>query len=377
MTAVPAALCIDPNRLEIMMKTTVTTLLCALPLLDLHPGEDRLAFQPEEGLSLTKTITAQTTMEIMDLSIIADGQDVGEAMGDFTIEIRTDQEYEITDEYLGVADGRPTKLRRTFDELAQDTEVDIDLPMQADVQEMGTSSALEGETVVFTWDAEEEEYRASFEEGEDQPDEDLLDGLECDIDLLALLPDGAVEEGDRWEVEPLALAGVFWPGGNLRMMPDDTGEIDMEQFMEIFESVGEEVLDRMEDWLEGQARCTFAGTRDVGGTEVGVIELDIEVSMLADVADLLYDAIQAFLEIQEIPVEFELDVTQFEVDVELTGKGELLWDLNGGHWHSLEIDAEMDMTFELAIEAAVQGESHTAEIASDISGTMEYGFSAE
>ena len=66
------------------------------------------------------------------------------------------------------------------------------------------SSALEGETVMFEWDEDEEAYEVTSD-----ADDGLLADLRMDIDFAGFLPDGAVDEGDEWELQPDAYRKVI------------------------------------------------------------------------------------------------------------------------------------------------------------------------
>src|SRR5688572_21783469 len=148
--------------------------------LTLGGAGEKVAFQPQPGTSLTKSYTINWDFSLEDISLIVDGQDFGGMMGQFDMDMKSETRIEITDAYEAVADGRPLELLRTFDELASGFHMEM-TPAQTELPEFSSSSALEGKTVSFRWNEEEDEYERSFHE--ESGDEDLLEGLEEDMDL--------------------------------------------------------------------------------------------------------------------------------------------------------------------------------------------------
>ncbi len=174
----------------------VPSAAACLVALALSPPAPEIAFHPEEGRSLTKTFGSQMSLDLDELSLIVDGQDMGAMMGDMTFGLETDSTYVVTDEYASMGDGRPQKLHRTFDELSQQSEVNIEIAAAGMAETQGSASAseLEGLSVVFTWNADDFEYDVAFADGDG--DQALLEGLEEDMDMRGILPDGPVSEGD-------------------------------------------------------------------------------------------------------------------------------------------------------------------------------------
>jgi hypothetical protein len=328
-------------------------------------GGDKLAFEPQAGSSLTKTYTIGGEFTLDDISLIVDGQDIGGMLGQIEVNVKTDSRIEVTDAYRAVAGGRPTDLLRTFEALASSVHVDM-TPAQPDMPEMCSTSSLEGKSVVFRWNEEENEYERSFHE--EDGDEDLLEGLEEDMDLRAFLPPGEVSDGDTWSVELDELQSLLAPGGNLSMLPED-GDMDeeaMKQFEEIFGNFDEE----FGDLLEGECKCTFKGARDEGGVRVAEVEIEIEVSATLDLTELLDKAIRAAIEQSgaEEMVEVTLDTADFNLD--FAGKGALLWNLGAGRMHSFQVDGEATMDIDLSVSVQAEGEGHELDASLELSGSM-------
>ncbi len=74
---------------------------------------------------------------------------------------------------------------------------------------------LEGKTVLFAWNGEEELCEPKFED--ESGYEALLPGLDEDTDLRAFPPGKPVAEGGSWTVSPGAFDAIFYPGGDVKV----------------------------------------------------------------------------------------------------------------------------------------------------------------
>jgi hypothetical protein len=332
---------------------------------------DSPAFHPEEGVELTKTFETRVELNLDDLSLTADGQDVGEMMGDIEMTLTHESSVTVSDEYRSLGEGRPAELLRTFDELESRMAFSAMSQFGGDDQEVPGSSELEGTSVLFTWNEDEEEYEPAFEDG--GGDTDLLEGLEEDMDLRALLPDGEVEEGDSWEIELRELESVFAPGGELSITPEDADEGEQEIFEEIF---GDGLENALEELLDGSCTATYKGTYEVDEIEVGEIQMALEISSTADLSELLQRIAESIGEQQDVEMpEFVIDLADLSLDFE--GEGVLLWNLEDGLLHSFEISGSGDIAFDLSIGVDVEGESHSADVSLELSGSWNQSVTAE
>jgi hypothetical protein len=348
--------------------STVRTLLPALGAgfaFTLAGGGEKLAFQPEPGSSLTKSYVMGGEFALDDISLIFDGQDVGGAMGQFEMNVKTETRIEVTDAYRAVAGGRPTELLRTFEELASTMHMVV-TPAPAEVPEMTSTSSLEGKTVAFRWNDEEQEYERSFHEGEG--DEGLLEGLEEDMDLRVFLPESEVSADDSWTVALAELESLVAPGGNLQILPEDADfdQETMKKFEELFSDFGEE----LGELLEGECTCTFKGARDEDGVNVAEIAIDLEVATTLDLSEFLDDFIRTAIEQggAEEMVKVTLDTADFNLD--FGGKGTLLWNLGAGRVHSFQLSGDATMDIDIAVSVQAEGESHEADASLELSGSM-------
>ena len=296
-----------------------------------------LAFRPDAGATVTLTIEQTSEVTLDDMSIAVNGQEMDPAMmGGMEMTMSSTQTVTITDEFGAVEDGRPTKVKRTFDSLGGSTSMSMSNDMIGDTEtDAESASELEGSTVKFEWNAENGEYDVSFDG--DEGDEELLEGLEADLTLRAFLPDSEVSEGDSWEVDPEAMRSVLAPGGSLKLEPEETEEAGMmgagptpspDQFLQD---------------MEGSINATFKGMRDEDGVQVAVIAVEFNVASAADLTDMLADAMS------ENDMGMEIDIEAFDMEFSYEGEGEIHWNVQAGVVHGCEISGEVELVIDQAM----------------------------
>ena len=330
------------------MKTTLLTAAALLSVLSSFASrETELRFAPKEGLVLTKVASFSTDVTMDDLSVSVNG----ESMDVETPDVRNAVEgrLEVTDTYVGVDGDRVTKLERRFD---AGTRESISESPEGDTAE-DDESALNGLSVVFTWDEDAEEYDVAFAESDEGEDEDLLEDLDWDLDFADLLPSGAVEEGDSWDAEA-ALRVIMSLGGDLKF--DDEEDSPAEAL------IGE----AMEENLEGEVTCTFTGVREEGGRKVAVIGITIEAA-------------------GEAEGDGDEETADLEIEVELTRKaettleleGEFLWDIEAGHFVSLSLSGDITLSLTELTVADVNGRDFEQELVIVFAGELSLEVTAE
>jgi hypothetical protein len=342
------------------MKHASFSLTLALPALFAFAGPaDELGYPPAEGLRLTKTFTFEVETSIDDMEIWVNGEET-EAPG-MENDTALTASITITDHYAKVEEGRPVRVERTFDGISGEMNTAVSNPMIGERDfEVTTESELEGTTVVFEWNDEDEEYEIAFSEDDEEEDEELLADLTFDMDLRAFLPDGEVSEDDSWEVDPEALVSLLSPGGDLKLSSDeDVAGMDMGNQFDLGQQLG---------LVEGSITATYRGTRNVDGRTVGVVELAVETESSNDITDFLNEASEAAAE--QSGANIEQDIESADVQSEYELEGELLWDLEGGHIHSLEIEGDTESVMDLAATVRAMGEEIEAEQAFYMSGTL-------
>jgi hypothetical protein len=325
------------------MKTLCVPLVLCLFSGLVAPVEE-LRYAPEDGTTLTRTFEAHAELGPGEAKGWINGQELeGAEQGSFEFLERI----VVRDRIEGVEEGRPTALVRTFVELLQESTYTLD---DEETEETSTSD-LEGRSVRFVWDDEEEGYVAEVADEEGELDADLLEGLREDLDLRGILPDDEVEEGDEWEVEPEVYIAFMWPSGLLD-----------------FHAEGEEIDDSIRelnqgtiDGIAGKCTARFAGVRDEDGVRVAVLAVEFDVETHAEIT---VDDEGASLE------------TQLSVEREL--EGEILWDLEHGHVHSAALSGSSERTTKRkgTLEHEEAGEV-TLEEEVRHEGTIEYTVSIE
>ena len=256
----------------------------------------------------------------------------------------------VLDRTLAVADGRATKVSRTYEEILSSDEYRHEGEWGSNDGEMAGTSELEDETVTYTWDEDEEAYAAS---GEDL-DEELLDDLGYDLDFTALLPSGAVDEGDEWELEPETFTAAI---GFLESIPLEYPEPEgAEEFEEVHGEGVEFIEPEIEEETDGEITLTFRGTREADGVKLAVIEIEGEIE-----TERVIEHTQEFDEGTHSSTNEAADTVTYE--------GELLWDLEHGHLFSLELEIELEMSAHSSNTFEFQGQSFDSE--SDMSGSGE------
>ncbi|MAE29854.1 MAG: hypothetical protein QF724_11550 [Planctomycetota bacterium] len=352
---------------------TLALAAIALPLASaFRAPADTLVFAPAKGLTLTKTFTSEGDFGLDNMSMLMNGQE-SPMMPDMEMSFNTAQTIVVVDEYGKVDDGQPLKLTRTFDELSTNIEVSSSMDMggesQAEDQSIESSSELEGLTVEFTWDAEEEEYTKEFPDGDG--DDDLLEGLFEDMDLRVLLPDDEVSKGDEWEIDPSDLKSILAPGGDLALEPEEMEDGGMSMGPS---PGGMDFSEMFGDLLEGEATATFEGTREVDGLEVGVITLVVEIDSANDMTDMLEDMVGS----EELPEGMEMSFDRMDVEIELEAEGTLYWDVSGGHVHSFDLSGELALMIDMAMTMDIPGQGEmTVENTMEMSGTMSQELAVE
>jgi hypothetical protein len=272
----------------------------------------------------------------------------------------------VVDEYTTMGDGAPTKLTRTFETMESSDSKEMEMDMMGQVQSQNSSkdatSDLESQVVLFSWDSDADEFIASFPD--DEGDEGLLEGLREDMDMRSLLPDGDVDKGDEWKLDPLSLRDIFAAGGNLHFVPEDSDEEDM---MNMGSDMGSS-SDWFNEDMEGEATAVFEGTRKSDdGVELGVIVFTYEISNAIDMTSSAQEA----LEEGEMPPGVEdMSIESVDIEVNMEGKGTLLWNMAEGCAYSLEIDTEVLMTMDMAMGISAQGMELDIEQNFEFSGSM-------
>ncbi len=340
-------------------KRYTSLLLLAPALLAFTPRSAEVSYGPAAGTTLTKTFETSTQMTLDDMTMVMNGQEMDASQLGMEMSSDTTTTITVTDSYEAMADGQVTKLVRSFDELSMTNSVQVSNTMMPDTDtDLDGSSDLEGLEVVFTWNEESGEYEVAFSE-DSGGDEELLDGLEQDMDLSGLLPSEEVSEGSTWEVDPQAIRALLAPGGSLKL------EVEVEESpmgMGPQPSPDQYIGD-----LEGDVTAGFSGIQEKDGVQVAVIDLEINVVTANDLTDVMSE----MMENAPAPggMEMEMDVEAFDMEFTLEAEGQLYWNLATGTVHSLEISGDAVTTMDTSMNMSVSGQELSMEQTLSMSGT--------
>lgn len=271
-----------------------------------------LSLALESGAKLSKTFTSELALELEELSITltVDGEDQELESPEVEMSIAETETVTFTDEYLALADGRTTKLRRRFDALS---ETSTRTASGEDETEEGESE-LEGHTVDLTWNAEDEAWSAAFAADDEGGDEELLAELEHHADLIEFLPEGEVAIGAEWSVPAAAFLHLSNPSGDLHLdTPSDKEEKD------------DDLQDQLDENITGEITAKLASVEE----GLATIELSMELKTSGEVD-------KGTQEVHEMS--FEL-VRQVELEFDL--EGTLVWHVAEGRPVSLAIEGEL------------------------------------
>ncbi|HKX46568.1 MAG TPA: hypothetical protein VJP77_07685, partial [Planctomycetota bacterium] len=341
-------------------RTTLSVAALAVPaLLAFDAPAEAVRFGPAEGTTLAKTFSSTSEMALDSMDMLMNGEPSPFPM-EMDMTMTSETEVEVVDQYVGMGDGRPSKLERTFENIASNNSSAISNPMMGDMDiDLAAHSDLQGLKVVFTWDAEAGAYSPSFPEGV-EADAELLEDLNEDMDLRALLPEGDVALDASWEVDPQALVGVLAPGGNLKLVPEESEELPMGNMpgsdMDLSDMLGE---------MSGDVTCTFVGTREVDGKRLGAVKVVVDVTSTNDLSDMIGEMME---DAPDMGAEIEFD--SMDVEWSFEGEGELLWDLAGGHLHAFELTGDVVMAMDMAMNMSMQGQNMSIEQSLELSGSM-------
>jgi len=323
---------------------------------------DKPTFQPKPGASLTKHFVQEFEMELDDMSLEVDGKDVSSVAGQMQMAMKVNQKLSVTDQYESLEGGRPTKLKRTYDELGGNTHVSQSMPvgdMPDSENDLPMSSELEGATVVFTWDEGSSSYDAAFD-GAGKNDKALLENLDEDLDLRGLLPTAEVAKGDTWKLPIDAVKATFHPGGDIKLRPESgaapAGGMDQ---MSPSEMIGDPT---------GEFTGTYGGTRDEDGVRVAVIQIKIDLKSAQDMAGKL-DSVKSKMA-ERLPPGVQVDVTAFDTEIELTAEGELLWNMESGLVHGVHLSGEVRTIVDVSMNMTMGDRAQTMEQSLTFSGTQ-------
>ncbi|MFT4709721.1 MAG: hypothetical protein ACI9D0_000257 [Bacteroidia bacterium] len=350
--------------------------LLAIPaFLAFTQPETALTFSPAEDATVTITFENSAEFFLDDFSASVMGNDMTAMLGAVDVSVNMEMESEFTDTYKTVSEGRPVSFERTYGASNIGGEFTGSSDGESESQSFSIDSALEDSTVRFTWNDEDEDYTRAFVDDE-EADADLLKGLLPRLDLGFMLPEGEVNVGDTWELDPLQLAAMLIPGGDLAYDVEGREDADFSDFEGVMGN--DEAYAAVSKLMEGEVTATFKGMGEGDDSNLAEILVAMDISGEEDFADMVADAIRKGLEAsgQDIPMDQIPDFNTFALAVGLDGEGTLVWDMRSGHVASFTMSAEIEVELAVNVSFDMEGMAGDAEGEVLLGGAVEIGMEA-
>ncbi len=311
---------------------------------------DTLRLQVPAGTQLVKTLNVKHELQVLSMGMTRDGAYIPDTTGGW---VTTEQTTRVLDRYEEVADGRPTRLLRTFQEATNRGRLDASRDTKTKASEQNVSDSpfvqksKEGileRNVRFTWVPSEQGWGRHFEVNDCE--ESYLMDLDADMDYLALVPAGPVEIGATWDLAPERIRSVLAPGGNVLLTPRSGALFG--RAMEL--GLGGDYADFLSSQPSVEiATCTYKGVREAHSRRMAVVEVRLKLSELADRTELYYTA-RSKEEKREAGT-----LLSATVSYTLDGSGELLWDLEAQHAASFKFSGQETFALEVNKEVSIGG----------------------
>jgi hypothetical protein len=227
---------------------------------------------------------------------------------------------------------------------------------QSNNTEIPEFDALSGKSIRFKWNEEKKDYDVTFNECDGEAK--LLKTQQIDMDYRMMLPTKEVAVGDKWDVSTDFIRQIL-DGIKNGDMGDEQAEIQSILQDELFPQL-EKLLSKF------KTTCEYKGRRDEGGVDAGVIAISIEGKGDIDLKSLIESLIQAGMKKAGQDLQFE--ISKASLGLNMTGKGELLWNIASGHLLSAEQSAEF--TVNIGFDASLDqgGTSHSVEAEIEVPG---------
>src|SRR5262245_3648373 len=279
------------------------------------PDEIALRYAPEEGTVLARTFLAEAQYHLADMSASIDGEALErpDELPDYKMGF--EEHIAVTDTVRSLAAGRPAELVRTFTELSQESTDSVG----DEATKSSLTSHLQGRSVLFRWDDDEERFTAEANDGEDL-DDSVAAWLAEDMDLRLVLPKDEVEVGDEWEVDPKLYLAFMWPSGLLDFQAEGEDEPSEDD-----RASSRQTIER----LEGSGHARLEEVREEDGVRVAVLHVELEITTGSD--SVLPAVSEDEVERPEIKI---------EVEIERKIEGTILWEFDHGHALSAELECE-------------------------------------
>lgn len=320
-------------------------------------AEDVPALRLAVGTTLVRTLHTKSELALDEVHLVLNGEEVeGDFLEALDMRMQHEETQVVRDTFEAVADDRPTRVQRTFEELSGSEHTRFTSEEGEEQDDGELESALETKSVLFSWSEERGTYAATLAAGQ-EGDAELLSGLTQDMDLTAFLPPHAVAAGDAWELEPRAFEAILEPGGDVCLLDPEAEE---EQQQADDDEADQELLDN----LSGSIRATYKGVREEQGVRAAVIELAIDVRTRTE---------RPLQDDSAPPGSSGTD----RAEPSFTLAGELRWDLEHGHALTLELEGESQLTLTQTLVGDMEGERIEQSQSMSFSGPYSFTLAVE
>ncbi len=306
------------------------TIVAGTLLLAVSPMAETLEFIPKANTTIVRTLELQATTTVDGATVSVMDQEIDAGEG---IVSSHERQVRIVDKLGKVEDGRLLDFVRSYEGIQESTETEgAGEGIEVKTGD-GEASDLEGQKVAYTWDPKEEAYEAKYT-GEGEPgDDEWLTDLTASLDMVSWLPDSEVEVDSKWEMSLDELAPVIWFGG--RLYPTQATEDGDKPEGGVAISVPDLSDTHMLKGCDGQIRLTLERVEEEGGGRIAFVTFELTGSVDQDLSDAATELNEARGDDQVFDVA--------EQSIEMTGTGELRWDLEANRLVSLTLDLEQDI----------------------------------
>ena len=295
-----------------------------------------LRYAPEEGVVLRRNFEVKHFLALKRSVTRLGGL---EELAQRTYEMRNVETLQTSDRILASSGGRATRMRRYFDRGALEGFAELSEVGRAfNMRALGLSR-LKGKSVMFTWVPEDQVYGRYFDSAEGV-EEDLIFMRE-DLDLRGFLPADAVQVGDSWAVEAVALGDALSPGGMLSFDFSKSKSMGLARTLRL--GTGSHLFELFTQEVKGEVTATLTAIEESDEGRFAVVSVAWEVQTQTDLATL------ARRNKTGVDVELDRALKGMDVGLELKGEGSFKWDLNGGHLRSYEFRSSEDVSSSVKI----------------------------